>query len=375
MNIYKNLIKPILFKQDPEQVHDKFTKIGVYMGKFWITKKITKIFFHYENPRLEQTYFGIHFKNPVGLSAGFDYNVQLTNILGDVGFGFMSGGTVTFHKYKGNSKPRLKRLPKSQSLLINKGFKSAGLKKVLKDISFTKYNSAKVGISIGATNSPYLCNPKEQVNDILKSFAYLMSHHHLDSFAYFELNISCPNVAGSGVLTEPDILDNLLQNVREIIGDRVLFVKFQAEIDWDDARELVQIMINHNVEAIIVANLLKNKSNYDFNKKEISEIIDNNLMGNFSGKPVEPFADSLISNIYKEFGTEIKIIGVGGIFSAEDAYEKIKRGASLVQLITGIVFEGPSLIGNINKKLVQLLKNDGYTNINEAIGSYYKNSV
>ncbi len=372
MNIYKKIIKPILFKFDPEYVHNRFTQTGVFLGKFTLTKKLMKKMFYYEHPSLEQDYFGLHFKNPIGLSAGFDYNVQLTNILGDVGFAFMSGGTVTFQAYEGNPKPRLARLPKSQSLLVNKGFKSAGLKKVLENVSFTNKNPVLVGISIGATNSPFVCDPEAQVKDILKSFRLLTEHSKGKQFAYYELNISCPNVAGSGVLSDPQVLDGLLKEIRTIIGDYPLFVKFQAEIAWEEARELVQIMIKHKVDAITVANLLKNKKNYPFNEEEIQKVITNKWKGNFSGKPVEKFSNELISNIYREFGEQIKIIGVGGIFSAEDAYEKIKRGASLVQLITGMIFEGPQLIGKINKGLVELLEKDGYEHISEAIGAYHR---
>ncbi len=132
-------------------------------------------------------------------------------------------------------------------------------------------------------------------------------------------------------------------------------------------------MINHNVDAVIIANLLKNKNNYSFEIGEIDEIINNNLKGNFSGKATEKLSNQLIGNIYREFGNKIKIIGVGGIFSAEDAYEKIKHGASLVQLITGMIFEGPQLIGQINKDLVSLLEKDSYNSINDAVGIYSKN--
>ncbi len=376
MNLYKKIIKPILFKQDPEYVHNRFTRIGVFLGNYLFLKRIIKLLFYFENKkRLGQNLFGIDFKNPIGLSAGFDYNIQLTKVLGDIGFAFMSGGTVTYNFYEGNKKPRLARLPKSKSLLVNKGFKSFGIKKVLDNVSFTSYNSAKVGISIGATNSPLICDPEAQVKDILKSFKYLMQNEKKDNFSYFELNISCPNVAGSGVLTDQDVLDNLLSEIRKIIGKKVLFVKFQAEIEWGEARELVKIMINHNVDAIIVANLLKKKTNYNFEKEEIQKIIDNDWKGNFSGKPVEKFSNDLIGKIYKEFGDRIKIIGVGGIFSAEDVYLKIKLGASLVQLITGMIFEGPQLIGKINKDLVKLLEKDGFENISEAVGSFWDNKI
>lgn len=373
MNIYKKIIKPILFTQDPEKVHNGFTRLGIFMGKFWLTKKITKLLFYYKHKKLEQNYFGIHFKNPIGLSAGFDYNVDLTRSIGDIGFAFCSSGTVTYGEYAGNAKPRLKRLPKSQSLLINKGFKSAGIKKVLNNVSFTQYNPAQIGISLGATNSPNTCASETQIFDILESFKYLIHHKKAEKFAYYELNISCPNVAGSGALTEPRVLENLLSEIRKLPLKKPLFVKFQLEIEWEHARELIQIMIKHNVAVVIIANLLKNKSNFNFDRNEIGEIIDNKLKGNFSGKPTEVLSNELIGKVYKEFGNQIKIIGVGGVFSAEDAYEKIKQGASLVQLITGMIFEGPQLIGEINKKLVIFLERDGYKNISEAIGSYYKN--
>ena len=174
------------------------------------------------------------------------------------------------------------------------------------------------------------------------------------------------------MLAEPEILNRLLKEIREIIGDRILFVKFQAEIEWKEARELVKIMIHHKVDAITVANLVKKRENPAFDRGEIEEINRRGWKGNFSGKPVEQFSNDLISNIYHEFGDQIKIIGVGGIFSAEDAYEKIKRGASLVQLITGMIFKGPHLIGNINKELVKLLEADGYEQIQDAVGVYHR---
>ncbi len=370
--LYQNVLKPILFRFDPEKVHDAFTRIGIFLGGFRFTKWLLRKMYAYEHPILEQELFGIHFRNPVGLSAGFDYNVQLTKVMGDLGFAFMSGGTVTYHPYEGNPRPRLARLPKSRSLLVNKGFKSAGIEKVLKNVSFTQYFPAQVGISIGATNHPNICDPVGQVEDILASFRTLMEHEKRNAFAYFELNISCPNVAGSGVLADPEILDDLLRRTREIIGNRVLFVKFQSEIPWEEARELIAIMIRHKVDAIIIGNLVKKRDNPRFDQEEMEEIEKRKLAGNFSGKPVELVVNPLIGKTYQTFGDKIKIIGVGGIFSAEDAYEKIKQGASLVQLITGMIFEGPQLIGDINRGLVQLLKRDGYTSVSEAVGSKHR---
>ena len=321
---------------------------------------------------MEQDLFGIHFRNPLGLSAGFDYNIDLAKIIGDVGFAFSSGGTVTYNEYEGNPKPRLARLPKSQSLLINKGFKSKGIKAVLDNITFTKKNSAQMGISIGATNSANTCTSGTQIDDIIKSFEYLVSHKKAEQFAYYELNISCPNVMGSGALTDPDVLENLLSRVRKIELKKPLFVKFQLEIEWDHAKELMDIIVKYNVDAVIIANLLKKKSNFAFDENEIGEILEKELKGNFSGKSTEHLSNELIGKVYQSYGDKIKIIGVGGVFSADDAYEKMKRGASLVQLITGMVFEGPQLIKKINKGIVKRMKQDGFENIQDLVGSYYK---
>lgn len=370
--IYKNLVKPILFLFDPEDVHNAFTFMGKFAGKCKITRALTRMLYKYKNPKLEQDYFGIHFENPLGLSAGFDYNINLPIIMGDVGFAFASGGTVTFNEYEGNPRPRLRRLPESKSLLVHKGFKSAGIKTVLDEVEFTDDNGINIGISIGATNAANCATSDAQIEDIINSMNYLVNHEKGDKFAYYEINISCPNTLVTGALATPETLEKLLSGIRKVKFDKPLFLKFQLEIQWKLAKELIEIMIKYKVDAIIIANLLKKKSNYNFNKREINEIIDNEWPGNFSGMPVQAIADDMIGKIYKEFGDKIKIIGVGGVFQAEDAYYKIKQGASLIHMISGMIFNGPGVMSEINKDLVALLEKDGYNNISEAIGANHK---
>lgn len=368
---YKFILKPILFLFDPENVHDLFTSTGGFLGKSKFGKYIVRKLFKYENEILEQNLFGIDFKNPVGLSAGFDYNGRLTQILGEVGFGFQSIGTVTFSEYLGNAKPRLARLPKSQSLLVNKGFKSEGLTKVLNErlLPWDKDNYV-VGISIGATNSPECSTSQMQIKDIIKSFQQLKNHSKLNDLDYIELNISCPNVLGSGSLANPDTLKEVLGKIRELKIDKPLFIKFQLEIEWELAKELIQIMVDYNVDAIILANLLKHRDDKYFSDGELEKVKD--LKGNFSGKPTYDLSNQLIGRVYKEFGNKIKIIGVGGIFNAQDAFKKISLGASLVQLITGMIYVGPQVIGQINRDLAKLVKENGYKNISEAVGSAFR---
>lgn len=365
--LYKIFGKPIFFLVDPEFIHNKFTQIGNILGRHDLTRNLAKAIFNYSNPALNQNLFGIEFQNPVGLSAGFDYNGHLNNILGEVGFGFESIGTVTYSPYGGNPKPRLGRLPKVKGLLVNKGFKSDGIEMVLNtNLNLNKKDSFVVGISIGATNSPNCSTSDTQIDDICNSIKFLKSHSNYGLIDYLELNISCPNVLGSGSLANPKSLDKLLSQVRAIGIDKPIFIKFQLEIEWELAKELIEIMIKYKIDALIVANLLKHRENLKMSALELKKI--EYKKGNISGKPTWDLSNELISKIYNQFGSQIKIIGVGGIFSAEDAYEKIQRGASLVQLITGMIYNGPQLIGQINEGLVKLMKRDGYKNIGEVVG-------
>lgn len=362
---YKNLIKPILFRFDAEDVHDFAIEIGSKFSQIRFIQLLFKQLFYVNSKVLKTTLFNLKFNSPVGLSAGFDYEGKITGITPYLGFGFESAGTVTYKPYEGNQKPRLGRLPKSKSLLVNKGFKSSGIKQMVNNLIFI--NGFNLGLSIGATNSIDCATPDTQIEDILNTFKYVKAHPVFKKLSYLELNISCPNVKGAGTLANEYNLYSVLSKIKELNLNKPLFIKFPIEIEHSYARKLVQIMVDFKVEAIIVGNLAKNRDNDLLDKTELENI----GAGNFSGKPTFNLSNELISIIYKDFGKEIKIIGVGGIFTPEDAYEKIKRGASLVQLITGMIYEGPQLVSQINSGLIKLLNQDGYDNINQAVGSYY----
>jgi dihydroorotate dehydrogenase subfamily 2 len=363
--LYTKILKRWFFLFDPEFVHNRMVKMGVMLGKTRPTRMFVRSLFSYQHQMLETKIGGTIFKNPVGLSAGFDYDAQLTQILGEVGFGFESVGTVTYGAYEGNKRPMLARLPASRSLLVNKGFKSIGLPAVLEQITFPT-NDFQVGISIGATNSPATSTARDQIRDIVKSFEFLLAHPKGRNFGYYELNISCPNVAGAGNLASVKDFTTIMRELTMLRLPRPLFVKFPIEISESDAAKLVEIMITHKVAAVTIGNLLKNRQSDAFVSSEIAKM--QNLKGNFSGKPTWDLSNQLIASVYKRFGRDIKIIGVGGIFSAEDAYHKIGLGASMVQLITGMIFEGPQLIGQINQGLIAMLKRDGFASISEAVG-------
>jgi dihydroorotate dehydrogenase subfamily 2 len=366
--IYKKIIKPILFHFPADDVHVFFLKTGNFLGKYSFSKSITEKIFSYKNDILKQNVSGISFANPVGLSAGFDYDADLIDILPSVGFGYHTIGTVTNLPYEGNTRPMLGRLPKSKSLLVNKGFKSMGMESVLKKIN-KREKKVPLGISIGATNTSYK-DIDEMVEDILVSFNRVLSENYFD---YFELNISCPNLINSENLKDkfdqPIGLGILLNKLYYLKINKPLFIKMYLEKSVADTLLLAEVADKYSfVKGLIFSNLVKDRTNPAFDKDEIA----NAGRGNFSGKPTFELSNNLIDAVYKKYKDRFIIIGCGGIFTGADAYEKIKRGATLVQMITGMVYEGPSVIGSINKELAELLKKDGYKNIKEAVGSWGK---
>ena len=187
---YKNIAKPVFFRFDAEAVHNRMVSVGETLGGHPVFRRATQAVFAYQHPALRQTVAGIRFDNPVGLSAGFDYEARLINILPSVGFGFHTVGTVTNEPYEGNLRPRLGRLPKSRSLLVNKGFKSAGMKAGLERIA-ASHKTIPLGMSIGSTNTSYP-SFADQIQDVVQGFRQAIQADLVD---YYELNISCPNLA------------------------------------------------------------------------------------------------------------------------------------------------------------------------------------
>ncbi len=367
--IYRKIIKPILFKYPADDVHNFFLKTGNYFGSIKFVKNLFGKIFIYENSILNQKVLGINFKNPVGLAAGFDYDADLIDILPVIGFGFHTIGTVTNLPYAGNPKPMLGRLPKSKSLLVNKGFKSEGIKLVLKKIGKRREGSIPLGISIGSTNKPYK-KIEDMADDVFISFGDAIKS---DYFDYFELNISCPNLINIENLKEkfddPIGFSILLNKLSYLNFNKPLFIKMHAEKSIIETFALLEVAKDYKwVSGVIMSNLVKNRDNIFLDKEEVGLA----GKGNFSGKPTEQLSNNLITEVYKKYKDRYIIIGCGGIFEARDVYEKIKRGATLVQMITGMVYEGPSIVGKINKDLANLLKKDGYKNMTEAIGFYNK---
>jgi dihydroorotate dehydrogenase subfamily 2 len=358
---YKWIWKPIFFKIDAETIHEWMIVFLRILGKCRLTRGITYFLCGYSNEGLEQNILGLNFKNPAGLAAGFDYEGNLTQILPALGFGFGTVGTITNKPYGGNAKPRLGRLVKSQSLLVNKGFKNPGIQETLKGLEGMRFK-IPIGLNIGVTNTPTLSNQDEAIRDIVETFE--VAENSPVTFSYYELNISCPNLQVPVEFYSPQRLDELLNAVTKNKLSKPLFIKMPIDKSDNDILDMLEIIVKYPVAGIIFGNLQKDKSDPALDPLEVGRFQE----GNFSGKPTEKRSNELISLAYKTYGKKLLIIGCGGIFSPEDAYRKIKLGASLVQLITGMIFEGPQLISDINLGLVKLLRTDGHKNISEAVG-------
>ncbi len=361
--LYRNLLKPILFKFDPEAIHDFFVSSGHYLGKCPLSRAIAALLFSYKSRRLKQTVLGIKFKNPIGLVAGFDKNARLTQILPSVGFGFEVIGSITGEPCAGNSeRPRLWRLPRSKGLVVFYGLMNDGCEAISKRLSKLKFRFP-IGVSIAKTNDDTTVELEAGIRDYIKAVKTLKN-----TGDFFVINISCPNAFGGEPFTAPERLDLLLAAIDKEKVFKPVMLKLPVDISTHELDELIQVCDKHHVHGLILSNLTKNRRLVSVDQDEIKGI----NVGGISGASTSDLANNLISHAYQAAGDRYVIVGVGGVFNANDAYEKIKLGASLVGMITGMIYEGPQVVGRINKGLVKLLKKDGFKNISEAIGSAHK---
>ncbi len=349
--IYKTILKPIFFQLNPENIHDYMVKIGEFLGKYKITRKIVSLEWNYSNPSLEQKILGISFKNPIGLGAGFDKNAVLNNIVPSIGFSFTEVGSITAKPYDGNQKPRLYRLPKYKTLRVNYGLKNLGAEILHKQLQ-NKIFTLPVGISIAKTNSPETSEINKGIEDYFFTYRTFQ-----DIGSYFTINISCPNTCEEKpIFAEPKNLDLLLEKIFSIPKNKPIFIKISPDLSEEQLGEILKVCKKYKIDGFVCTNLTK------------VNLFAHTGKGGFSGKAVEKLSTEMIRKVYKFYNGKTIIIGSGGVFDASDAYKKIKAGANLIQLITGMIYEGPQVISEINFGLVKLLKKDGYKNISEAVG-------
>lgn len=351
--LYRRIGKPFFFTQDPEKVHIFFIKVGKLLGSNKAAKKLVSALYNFQDNSLSQNLLGTKFKNPVGLSAGFDKNAEMISVMGDVGFGFSEVGSITSLACSGNKGIRLKRIPEKKAIWVNMGLNNYGVDEISSRLKGKSFD-IPYGINVAKTNCKETANPDIAIKDYLDSLKKI----NLLKNSYVTLNISCPNAFGGQPFTDPSLFERLMNSISKINIKKPMLVKLSPDLDKKIIDKLYKIALHYKVAGFICSNLTKDKSEKS---------------GGYSGKSVYNKSNELISYLYSKLkkdklNKKLIIVGAGGIFNAEDAYEKIKLGASLVQLITGMIYEGPQLIGQINKGLVHLLKRDRYKNISEAVG-------
>ena len=362
---YTKLAKPVLFRIAPDLVHNRLLAAGSGVQKIGPIRRLIHGLWAYENPaRIAQTISGIHFDNPVGLSAGFDKNFELVPLMKAVGFGFMEGGSVTYRECAGNPRPWFHRLPQTKSLVVHAGLASQGIYSVIKRLQTYRSETTSdfpLNISVAKTNSPDACSEADAIADYLGSLQAIQA---AGVGKMITLNISCPNTFGGEPFTTPEKLDRLLEAVDRVGLSQPVFIKMPCHLPWDEFDGLLAVAARHQVTGLTISNLTKNRG-----QAQLLDPLPDSVKGNLSGRPTWQLSNDLIRRTYRKYDRRFVIIGVGGIFSAEDAYTKIRLGASLVELITGLIFEGPHLIGRINLELNQLLLRDGFTNVGQAVGA------
>lgn len=362
--LYRNILRKLFFKIDAEKAHNHVVRLGKILGSNILLRKAVSLCLNFSNPLLKQNICNITFKNPIGLAAGFDKNAKLIKIIPSVGFGFTEVGSITAEPCPGNPKPRLWRLIKSKGLVVNYGLNNEGSQVIAKKLA-KQPNNIPLGINIAKTNSPKTAGIKEGINDYLKGI-----RSFLNIGDYLAINISCPNAYGGQPFTDSHSLNLLLAEIDKLNIKKPIFLKMPLDLPLESIDKIIESADHYHVSGFICANLTRNRNNPKIIPEEIKRIPKN--IGSISGKPIEEMTNDLIAYIYQKTKSEKIIIGCGGIFNAEDAYKKIKLGASLLQLITGMIFEGPQLLSEINLNLCRLLKKDGFKNISQAVGADFK---
>ncbi|MEL6559759.1 MAG: quinone-dependent dihydroorotate dehydrogenase [Bacteroidota bacterium] len=338
------LLKPILFQIAPEKAHRMTVGLFKFLCAIPGFNAIFRASYVYKHELLKRELFGLSFDNPVGLAAGFDKDAEVIDEFSNLGFGFIEIGTITPKGQPGNDQPRLFRLKQDEALINRMGFNNSGM-----DAALERLKKRKSKIILGGNIGKNKVTPNEQATD-----DYLQSFHKLHDYVdYFVVNVSSPNTPNLRELQEKEPLKQLLQTLKDANSQKPvqkpILLKIAPDLTDSQLDDIIEIVQEVKLDGLIATNTTIDRSGLKTGDKELESI----GMGGLSGKPVRERSTEVIRYISKQSNGAIPIIGVGGIHSAEDAIEKLEAGASLVQLYTGFVYEGPGLIKRINKKLVE----------------------
>lgn len=340
--MFRIFIKPLLFAFSPETAHNIVARLLLLLSYIPFSRHIIRLFYRYSSPSLEREVIGIKFPNPVGMAAGFDKNGELYNQLSDFGFGFIEIGSVTPVEQPGNSKPRVFRIPQDNALINRMGINNKGVKSVV-----SKLKQNKPRVIIGGNISKSTASRNEQAPlDYEKSFAQLY-----DFVDYFVVNVSCPNVKGLTKLQDitslSEIIDKLTQ-LRKYFDDyRPILLKVSPDLTDEQLDEIIELILVSGLDGIVATNTTTSRYNLTIEPQQIESIGD----GGLSGAPLYSRSLEIIRYISRKTGGQLPIIGVGGIMTPRQAEEMLNAGASLVQIYTGFIYNGPGFVRKILKHL------------------------
>ncbi len=369
LQILYRILRPVIFLLEPENAHSVLKKVGVFLGANSLTRLITSLLFNYSHKSLNTTVNGVNYRNPIGLSAGFDKDGELTKVYPSMGFGLAELGSFTGEICPGNPGRRLFRMVKSKAIVVWYGLNNQGAEKISQRLANTNFGQLRVGINAAKSNVTPEFDLTDSINDYLKTLTLFK-----DIGDYYTINISCPNTQDGEPFVAPGNLDALLIAVNEnirTISNKPIYVKLAADMTLKEIDIIIDGCVKHKMDGVVLTNLAKPETN----EEHIPEEYPSNLgllpkgKGAMSGLPLQRISTDVIRHVYRRTRGGLTIIGVGGIFTAKDAYEKITSGANLLHMITTMIFDGPQNISEINRGLVKLLKADGFNTIEEAVGS------
>ena len=350
--VYRSLLRPLLFRLPAETAHELALHSLSLVPASLLAKRVT-------DPALSIERFGLTFANPIGLAAGFDKNGIALQPLAALGFGFIEAGTVTYHPQPGNPRPRLFRLSEDQALINRAGFNNEGAAAFAQRVANNRPDCV-LGVSIGKSKITPLENATE---DYLASFELVY-----DIADYVAVNVSSPNTPQLRELQQSQQLEALLSALQtrraELQKHVPLLVKLSPDLERRDLETIVEVIERLKIDGIIATNTTISRENLRTDAKRIAACGE----GGLSGKPLKNTSTRMIAELYELTGGRIPLIGVGGIFTAEDAWEKIAAGASLVQIYTGFIYQGPRIAQEINEGLAKILAREGFANLDAAVG-------
>lgn len=354
--MYKHLIRPVMFRLSADYAHESTVKFGSAVSKSKSILKVVQSLYEYSDPSLEQNILGLKFPNPIGLAAGFDKNGTLAPLMQSLGFGFVEVGSITANPSTGNPKPRSFRLQEDESLINRLGLNNDGVHTISRRLKKLKLG-IPLGINIAKTHNPAITGQKA-IDDYKTSFDELK-----EIGDYITINISCPNTSEGKTFEEPETLDQLLTSL-EIEKDSMLapvLIKFSVDLKDEHLEELVSVCESHTISGYVACNTSQYRDDLMTPVKKLSRIGS----GGLSGKAIRQRSTEMIRKIRTlSKGTKL-IIGVGGISSGNDAIEKLKAGADILQIYTGMIYEGPAIVKRINKEISEHLKQNGYKHVYE----------